>query len=407
MKSMTYEFKIVLLLALLFGIVGLDRFVVLYLFPVIIPELGLNNMQAGAVASVLAFTWAISTWVLGSLSDKYGRKRVLIYSSVFFSLMTWMTALAKSFTSMLVVRGLLGVGEGGVFSTSVAAIAMASRPEKKGMNLGIHQAFFPLLGIGLGPIIATQLNNYMPWEIVFVVVGIPGLILAFCIAKVMKEPNAPLGQNSPHENAGAFAALRYRNIWVATVAGCFFQTGLFVFSTFVALYLTKVVGLELDTVGIIISGWGFGGFIGMIAMPAISDRLGRKPIMVACAAVYSVLMLIFVLYPLPPAAMFGLLFVAGIFGFGTAPIFLAIIPAETVPSRIVGSAVGIPTCVGEMLGGVVMPIVAGGLADQFGLQYPMIMVGVAFAAIAVVSIAFVETAPLALKAKGAPLATQA
>ncbi|WP_258869067.1 MFS transporter [Pseudomonas putida] len=145
MKSMTYEFKIVLLLALLFGIVGLDRFVVLYLFPVIIPELGLNNMQAGAVASMLAFTWAISTWVLGSLSDKYGRKRVLIYSSVFFSLMTWMTALAKSFTSMLVVRGLLGVGEGGVFSTSVAAIAMASRPEKKGMNLGIHQAFSPCL----------------------------------------------------------------------------------------------------------------------------------------------------------------------------------------------------------------------------------------------------------------------
>ena len=306
---MTYEFKIVLLLALLFGIVGLDRFVVLYLFPVIIPELGLNNMQAGAVASVLAFTWAISTWVLGSLSDKYGRKRVLFILASFLP-DDLDDCIGKSFTSMLVVRGLLGVGEGGVFSTSVAAIAMASRPEK-GDELRDPSGIFPLLGIGLGPIIATQLNNYMPWEMVFVVVGIPGLILAFCIAKVMKEPNAPLEQNSPHENAGAFAALRYRNIWVATVAGCFFQTGLFVFSTFVALYLTKVVGLELDTVGIIISGWGFGGFIGMIAMPAISDRLGRKPIMVACAAVYNVLMLIFALYPLPPAAMFGLLFVAG------------------------------------------------------------------------------------------------
>ncbi|WP_240160526.1 hypothetical protein [Pseudomonas bharatica] len=61
-----------------------------------------------------------------------------------------------------------------------------------------------------------------------------------------------------------------------------------------------------------------------------------------------------------------------------------------------GSAVGIPTCVGEMLGGVLMPIVAGGLADAFGLQYPMMIVGIAFAAIAIVSFAFIETAPRAM-----------
>lgn len=397
MKKLSYEWKLVLLLAVLFGIVGLDRFVILYLFPVIVPELGLNNVQAGAIASVLAFTWAISTWVLGSLSDKYGRKRVLIYSTLFFSLMTWMTAIAKSFSGMLVVRGLLGVGEGGVFSTSVAAIASASPPERKGLNLGIHQAFFPLLGIGLGPIIATQLNNYMPWEMVFIVVGVPGVLLAICLAKVMREPprdTAP-AQDAPKD--GTFAALRYRNIWVATLISCFFQTGLFVFSTFVALYLTQVAGLELSTVGLIVSGWGFGGFFGMIAIPALSDRLGRRPMMIFCAAIYSALMLIFALYPLPPAGMFVLLFIAGIFGFGTAPIFLAIVPAETVPPRMTGSAVGIPTCVGEMLGGVLMPIVAGGLADAFGLQYPMLIVGAAFAAIAVLSFAFVETAPRRVK----------
>lgn len=396
MKKLSYEWKLVFLLAVLFGIVGLDRFVVLYLFPVIIPELGLNNIQAGAIASVLAFTWAISTWVLGSMSDKYGRKRVLIYSTLFFSLMTWMTAIAKSFTSMLVIRGLLGVGEGGVFSTSVAAIASASSPERKGLNLGIHQAFFPLLGIGLGPIIATQLNNFMPWEMVFIVVGVPGVLLAWCLARFMREPARDTPGAHSASSDGAFAALRYRNIWVATVVSCCFQTGLFVFSTFVALYLTQVIGLELSTVGLIVSGWGFGGFFGMIIMPALSDRLGRRPMMIGCAAAYSALMLMFALYPLPPAGMFALLFIAGVFGFGIAPIFLAISPAETVPSRMTGSAVGIPTCVGEMLGGVLMPIVAGGLADAFGLQYPMMIVGIAFAAIAIVSFAFIETAPRAM-----------
>lgn len=404
MKERSYEWKLVLLLAVLFGIVGLDRFVVLYLFPVIVPELGLNNVQAGAIASVLAFTWAISTWALGSASDKYGRKRVLIYSTLFFSLMTWMTAIAKSFGSMLVIRGLLGIGEGGVFSTSVAAIAAASTPEKKGLNLGVHQAFFPLLGIGLGPIIATQLNHFMPWEMVFLVVGVPGVLLAWCLERFMREPERPAPTADAAPTEGAFAALRYRNIWAAMLVSCCFQTGLFVFSTFVALYLTQVVGLALSIVGLIVSGWGFGGFFGMIALPALSDRLGRRPVMILCAAAYSVLMLVFALYPLPPAGMFALLFIAGVFGFGIAPIFLAIIPAETVPPRMTGSAVGIPTCIGELLGGVLMPIVAGGLADAFGLQYPMMMVGIAFAAIAIVSCAFIETAPR-VKDNGAVLVT--
>jgi MFS family permease len=136
-----YEWKMVWLLAVLFGIVGLDRLVVVYLFPILIPELGLSNTQAGAIASVLALTWALSTYVLGGVSDRHGRKKVLIYSGIFFSLMTWMTGAVKSFTGMLVVRGLLGVGEGGVFSASVATLAEISTPKRRGLNMGIHQAF--------------------------------------------------------------------------------------------------------------------------------------------------------------------------------------------------------------------------------------------------------------------------
>lgn len=392
-KKISYEWKIVILLALLFGIVGLDRFVVLYLFPVIIPELGLNNMQAGMIASVLALTWAISTWILGSVSDRYGRKKILIFSTLFFSLMTCLTAIAKSFNLMLIVRGLLGIGEGGVYSTSVATIAAVSKPEKSGLNMGIHQAFFPLLGIGVGPIVATQLNHYMPWQMVFVVVGIPGLIFAYLIAKHMKEPLRDLSQVQHHTSDGAFSVLRYKNIWVSTCVSCLFQTGLFVFSTFVALYLTKVIGLPLETVGLTISGWGFGGFIGMIIIPALSDIFGRKPMIILGAAIYSALMITFAFCSMSPLIMFILLFVAGIFGFGIAPLFLAIIPSESVPSTMVGSAVGIPTCAGELLGGVIMPVVAGGLADKFGLQYPMMMVGIAFAAITIISFTFVETAP--------------
>jgi MFS family permease len=388
-----YEWKMVWLLAVLFGIVGLDRLVVVYLFPILIPELGLSNTQAGAIASVLALTWALSTYVLGGVSDRHGRKKVLIYSGIFFSLMTWMTGAVKSFTGMLVVRGLLGVGEGGVFSASVATLAEISTPKRRGLNMGIHQAFFPLLGIGLGPIIATQLSLYMPWEWVFFLLGIPGLILTVLLAKLMREPRKVSVERDAHKSAPLTSVLKFRNIWVTTVIGSLFQTGLFVFSTFVALYLTQVVGLSLSTTGLIVSGWGFGGFIGMIAVPALSDRWGRKPVLVTCATIYGLLMLAFALSHAGPWVMFSILFVAGIFGFGIGPLFLAVIPSESVPSNMTGAAVGVPTGVSELIGGVLMPVIAGGLADLYGLALPMMVVGAVSLAAAVTGLFLIETAP--------------
>lgn len=390
--SSSYEWKMVWLLAILFGVVGLDRLVIVYLFPILIPELGLNNTQAGAIASILALTWAISTWVLGGASDRFGRKKVLICSGVFFSVMAWMTGAVKSFTGMLVVRGLLGVGEGGVFSASVATLAQISSPQRRGMNLGIHQAFFPLLGIGLGPIIATQMTNYMSWQWVFFILGVPGLFLTLLLAKVMKEPKrAPVVDEGTHK--GTASVLKFKNIWVCTLIGSLFQTGLFVFSTFVALYLTQVVKLSLAETGLIVSGWGFGGFIGMILIPALSDRLGRKPVLVVCAAIYGALMLTFAMSHAGSLLMFSILFLAGVFGFGIAPLFLAIIPAESVPNHVTGAAVGVPTGVSEIIGGVAMPIVAGSLADHFGLIVPMMIVGIVSLLAAVLGLVLKETAP--------------
>lgn len=388
-----YEWKMVWLLALLFGIVGLDRLVIVYLFPILIPELGLSNTQAGAIASVLALTWALSTYVLGGVSDRHGRKKVLIYSGIFFSLMTWMTGAVKSFTGMLIVRGLLGVGEGGVFSASVATLAEISTPKRRGLNMGIHQAFFPLLGIGLGPIIATQLSLYMPWEWVFFLLGIPGLILTVMLAKLMREPKKSTVKRDARKSAPLTSVLKFRNIWVTTVIGSLFQTGLFVFSTFVALYLTQVAGLSLSTTGLIVSGWGFGGFIGMIAIPALSDRWGRKPVLVTCATIYGLLMLTFALSHAGPWVMFSILFAAGIFGFGIAPLFLAVIPSESVPSNMTGAAVGVPTGVSELIGGVLMPVIAGGLADLYGLAVPMMVVGAVSLAAAFTGLFLIETAP--------------
>jgi MFS family permease len=405
-RSAGYEWKIVTLLALLHGTLGLDRLVIVYLFPILMPEFGLNNTQAGALTAVLALTWAVAAWVMGSLSDRVGRKKVLLPSAIFFSLMSWVTGVAKSYGSLLVIRGLMGIGEGGVFSTSAATIGEESTPKRRGLNLGIHQSFFPGIGIGLGAIIATQLATKFGWRPVFFIVGIPGLVLAAIIAYVMKEPlsftrkaeNNPAKETDVQhgEKTGMFAALKYRNVWVSTLVSCLFMNWLFVFAAFAVLFLTQVRGLSLPTAGIVLSAWGFGGFIGMIGIGAVSDHLGRRPVMIVSAVITGISVIWFALAGSNPATLFCILFIGAIFGWGTYPIFLALSTTESVPSKLAGSAVGIPTSIGEIFGAMVMPIIAGSLADKFGLIYPMYLAGIAPIVAAVVSFLYIETAPRVL-----------
>lgn len=403
-RPKSYEWKIVILLAILWGTVGLDRLVIVYLFPMLIPEFGLNNAQAGALTSVLAMTWAVSAWVLGSFSDRYGRKKVLLPAVVFFSLMSWLTGIAKSYGSLMAIRGLMGVGEGAVFTTSVATVAEESTPNKRGLNLGIHQSCFPLVGIGLGAIISTQLAQSFGWRPVFFIVGIPGLVLALLIAFMMKEPRSTyekFAENMTSKQAkgaveakpGFFAAFKYRNVWVSTLVSCLFMNWLFVFAAFAILFLTQVRGMALSTAGFVLSAWGFGGFIGMILIPALSDYLGRRPVMVASAFINGLSVLLFAVAGANPTLLFSILFIGAIFGWGCYPIFLSLTTTEAVPPSLAGSAVGIPTSLGEIFGAMVMPVIAGGLADKFGLHYPMFLAGIAPVLAAVVSLLYIETAP--------------
>ena len=83
-----YEWKIILILSLTFGLVGLDRFILPVLFPTFAPELGLDEADLGNLVGILAVFWGLSAFAMGFLSDRIGRRKVLIPAVVIFSLMS-------------------------------------------------------------------------------------------------------------------------------------------------------------------------------------------------------------------------------------------------------------------------------------------------------------------------------
>jgi MFS family permease len=135
--SKRYENTLVAILFLTWGTVFLDRMSQLYLAPYIVPEFHLTHSQVGMLASVLAITWAISTLVFGALSDRIGRRPILIPAVFAFSILSWLSGIAHSFHQLLLIRALMGIAEGPCWSIMTALIEESSTPTRRGRNIGI------------------------------------------------------------------------------------------------------------------------------------------------------------------------------------------------------------------------------------------------------------------------------
>lgn len=364
-----YEFKAVALLALGFGMVGLDRFIINPLFPVMQKDLGLNYQDLGLISAVLALTWGIASIFGGRLSDRIGRKKVMVPAIVIFSLLVATSGLANGLMSLLLIRGLMGLAEGGYVPASIVSTLEASKPTRAGLNIGIQQMAAPLVGLGLGPVIAVALLKVLPnWHWVFGVVAIPGLILAAVMAKVLRD-DAPATTTSDSTPVAApwTDVLKYRAVIVNTLGMFCFLTCLITLSAFMPNYLTDHLKLDLDQMGMVLAGLGVGSFVGMVMVPAISDRLGRKPVMLVSLVIELIALWMLTNTGANPGQLFAVLFVAAFMNAGVVAINVGPLTNSAVPQHLAASATGIVVGLGEIVGGALAPAVAGGLAQANGI----------------------------------------
>src|SRR4029077_7619928 len=124
------------------------------------------------------------------------RRKVLIPAIFAFSILSGLSGLATGFASLIVIRAIMGLTEGSYCLTSFAAPNEASEPKRRGFNLGIQQCTFALFGLGVGPILATQLMSIVPsWRWVFWIVAIPGLVVGGFMYWVLRDAVTAKGQS--------------------------------------------------------------------------------------------------------------------------------------------------------------------------------------------------------------------
>jgi predicted MFS family arabinose efflux permease len=394
-----YEWKATLVLSLAFGLVGLDRFILPSLFPAMREDLGLDASDLGNLVGYLAVAWGISAVLFGSLSDRLGRRNVLVPAVVFFSLMSALSGMATGLVSLLLVRVIMGVAEGAVAPTGVAVVVEASHPKRRGVNNGFFQCAIALFGLGIAPIMATQLLQVTDWRHVFMIAGIPGLIVAVFLWKIVREPHqlagaAPAGTVRPP----MLSIFKHRNIPLSMLALLCAMVGIFVLSAFIPVYLADYLKLELTDRGFVSSAIGFGGAIGQFAIPAVSDYIGRRMATVISFVVSAIFLWFFIHTGAGNnLQLFVLLFGVTLFNFGALAILAGPIPAEAAPPGLIATAAGVVIGAGEIFGGGFAPMIAGGVAESHGIQYTLWLTMGGLIAGLVVSAFLQETAPRKLR----------
>lgn len=394
---LSYENGIVGLMALTFGCLFFDRLALNFLMPYVAKDLQLTNTQIGLLAGALSLAWAFSSFFSTAWAETNNKKKAVFIVAVFaFSVCSFGSGLATSFVTLLLARLVMGFAEGPVIPLAQNFVERESSPKRLGLNAGILQAFgSALFGSILAPVVLVQIAENMGWRNAFFIAGVPGVLMGLLAWKVVRKSTAESTGTRAKSAINLGELLHYHNVrWGIPAACCVFGWW-FATLPFIANYFVNTQGMTTDDMGKTMGLLGVSGLVSSVIVPAFSDRIGRKPVLLLFCGIgilypFAVQFLVGSALQLP--AMFLTYFTMGLL-----PIVAAVIPSEAVPNHLKAKAIGLITAVAEIVGGVLIPALSGILSDAIN---PSAFLWVS-AAMAVLGLFFSsklqETAPVKVK----------
>jgi len=395
-----YELQAVLLLSVGFGFVGIDRFMIVPLLPIISRSLGFDYKDLGLVTGALSLGWGVAAILFGRASDVVGRRRIVGFAMIFFSVVAGFSGLATGLVSLVGVRFIIGLADGAFTAASIAATLEASRQGREGLNLGIQQTALPLLGLGLSPILVNWLLALIAWQWIFFCVALPGVLIGILLLRNIRDEIAvdrsrvTVAKISLAQWSSIF---KYRNVTLSVIHMlCWISVSTLFVSLFPS-YLTDYIGLPVTDIGFVLSAVGFGAAAGTISMPAVSDFIGRKAVMLGCSIVGALALTALMLSHGSPRTLFCWVFVVFFCDFSLITLTVGPICSEAIPAGLRSTASGTVIGIGEMFGGGIAPVLAGLFAIHFGIRFVFWPAILALTVGCITSFFLDETAPGVLR----------
>jgi predicted MFS family arabinose efflux permease len=263
----------------------IDRSVLALLAQSIKVDLQISDTALGLLSG-LAF--AVFYTALGipiaRLADKGNRRNILVVCLSIWSAMTALCGLAQSFTTLLLARIGVAVGEAGGSPPSHSMISDMFPQHRRATALGIYALGIPV-GSMIGALAGGWINDAFDWRTAFVIVGLPGLLMAAIVRLTLQEP--PRGLSEPVRveadaapPIGAVFRLLWQRPsfrWLSISAGFQAFVG-YGAGAWIPPMFERTHGLSSTEIGTALFWLGFASVIGTFAGGWFGDRLGRRDV---------------------------------------------------------------------------------------------------------------------------------
>ncbi|MDM5210732.1 MFS transporter [Peribacillus sp. NJ4] len=332
-------------------------------------EFGLTETQVGLVISSFFLSYAIMQPIGGSLADRFGSRKVILFSLIAWSIFTILTGMAWSFLSLIVLRFLFGIGEGSYPSASQVSLAETFPQKERGRAKSGLLAAGKLASV-LGTLAIASLISIFDWQFMFIFLGLVGLLLAFFYWKYFYPAGTHgIQKNAPSEKMSLKQALKIPLLWQLTVI--YFGISIVSWGTaaWMPSYMVKVRDLDLVSMGAVATIPAIMGLITMLFTGWLLDKymVGREKYLIVLGALIGMISLYFFISApsIPYVVMYG--------AFASIGIAIALTTTLTMPLKyIASSSIGTATgmvYLGGQLAGVIAPTVMGFMIQQFNGSY--------------------------------------
>ena len=274
---------------------GADAQALAVVAPAVARELAIPPGSLGAVFSCGLLGAAVGAAVCGSLADRWGARRMLAACTAIFGALQAATSYADSLENLLVLRFLAGLGLGGA-TPCFLALASSSVPRgRRTRLLALVWAFFPL-GAFVGGFLNGWIAASTSWRVVFVVGGIPPLVVAALLASVRAEPTSGTagadGPGAPMRSGLLRLAARDPVLARRCVLLCCVFFGAFGTLAGIVVWMPSMLagqGFSLAQGGMILSVFALGALISMASAGVLIERWGPSVLAIGLGAAAVVL----------------------------------------------------------------------------------------------------------------------
>lgn len=265
-----------------------DYFVLVFVLSTLATSLHVTVVTATLAITFTLLMRPVGAVVFGPLAERFGRKPVLIANIVVFSLLELATAASPDFATFLVLRIVYGVAMGGIWGVA-SALTMETVPRRsRGVVSGLFQAGYPI-GYLLASVVYGTVGTALGWRGMFALGAVPVLLAVFVALRVQESPvwlASRAGGPATTARVGFWPAVRVH--WPVLVFAVVLMAAFNYFShgtqDIYPTFLKVQHGFSASTVSIIAICYNIAAIIGALVAGTLSERLGRKRVIILFAA---------------------------------------------------------------------------------------------------------------------------